>query len=117
MHNYDPVHQKEDGSWWFWDEAQFDEYGPYDSERTARLEIMRYFYTVLEGGYSLIHRPEDIEKGMVLINLEDRPFLKKHQHVTVASVGKKNDTFYVELALGQFLIVHKNDNRCFVRKS
>lgn len=117
MHNYDPVHQKQDGSWWFWDEVQFDEYGPYDDERTARLEITRYCYIVLEGGCSLIQRPEDIEKGMVLINLEDRPFLKKHQRVTVASVGKKNDTFDVELAPGQFLIVHKNDYRCFVRKS
>ena len=115
--SYDPVHQNEDGSWWFWDEAQFDEYGPYDTERTARLEITRYCYIFLEVGCSHIQRPEDIEKGMVLINLEDRPFLKKHQHVTVASVGKKNDTFDVELAPGQFLIVHKNDYRCFVRKS
>ena len=117
MHNYDPVHQKQDGTWWFWDEAQFDEYGPYDDERTARLEIMRYWYGVLEGGYSLIQHPEDIEKGMVLINLEDRPFLMKHQRVTVAAIGKKNDTFDVEIASGRFLIVHKNDYRCFVRKS
>lgn len=115
MHNYDPIHQKVDGSWWFWDESQFDEYGPYDTERTARLEMMRYAYVFLEGLVA-INSPDDIEQGMVLVNLEDRPFLQKHQQVTVAAIGKKNDTFDVELAPGQFLIVHKNDYRYFVRK-
>lgn len=114
MHNYDPVHQKQDGTWWFYDETWCYEYGPYGDERKARLEIARYCMCHLEG-HGCIIDPPDIEKGMVLICLEDRPFLTMNQRVTVASVGKKNDTFDVEIAPGQFLIVHKNHYQSFVR--
>lgn len=112
--SHDPVFKKDDGTWWFYDETWCYEYGPYGDERKARLELARYCMCYLEG-HGSISGPQDIKNGMVLINLEDRPFLKAYQQVTVASVGKKNDTFDVEIALGQFLIVHKNDYRCFVR--
>lgn len=116
MHNYDPVHQNQDGTWWFWDECQCDEYGPYDSERIARLEIARYACIHLEGMLP-IHSPDDIQPGMLLVNLEERPFLEKYQQVIVAAIGKNNEFFDVRLNGKQVLVVHRNDYRCFVRKS
>ncbi len=38
----DPVHQKEDGKWYFSDELWVEEYGPYDTEKQARDALEEY---------------------------------------------------------------------------
>ena len=44
----DPVFEEEEsGHWYFWDEAWFTKYGPYDSEEKARSELDRYCKEVL----------------------------------------------------------------------
>jgi len=37
-----PIHQNEDGKWYFWDEVWCDEYGPFDSEQEAINECNMY---------------------------------------------------------------------------
>jgi len=43
----DPVFQKEDGTWWFWNETWSDEYGPYPTEEKARAILEEYCRTEL----------------------------------------------------------------------
>jgi len=38
----DPVHQKEDGKWYWWDECWAFEEGPYDTEVLARQALVEY---------------------------------------------------------------------------
>lgn len=113
--NHEPIFRTKDG-WYFCDELWAHFFGPMESEREALFQVKRYCEVELNG-HKPINSPNDLQKGMHLIVLEDRPFLTSGECVTVASIGKKNDTFDVELAKGQFLIVHKNDYRYFVRKS
>lgn len=43
------IHQKEDG-YYFWDEVQYTEYGPYESEDRARKEML-YYADSLDGKF------------------------------------------------------------------
>lgn len=36
------VHQKPDGSWWFWDETEYEEIGPYSTQAKAVGALVRY---------------------------------------------------------------------------
>ena len=45
----EPVFQKEDGSWWFYDETWIDTYGPYKTEDEAK-EKLRYYIKIQLGG-------------------------------------------------------------------
>lgn len=38
----DPVHQKPDGTWWFWDETWAEEIGPFAIEASARGVLDNY---------------------------------------------------------------------------
>jgi hypothetical protein len=38
----DPVHQNQDGKWYFWDEVWAYEYGPFDTEDGARKQLTEY---------------------------------------------------------------------------
>lgn len=38
----DPVHQDDDGLWYFWDEIWCDRIGPYDCEYDARVALKSY---------------------------------------------------------------------------
>lgn len=38
----DPVHQNQDGLWYFWDEVWADEYGPYGTEVDCRKALNKY---------------------------------------------------------------------------
>lgn len=38
----DPIHQNEDGKWYFWDEVWAFEMGPYDTEEAARTALDEY---------------------------------------------------------------------------
>ncbi len=39
---HDPVHQNEDGKWYFWDECWAFEEGPFDTEQDARKALEQY---------------------------------------------------------------------------
>lgn len=43
----DPVHQGEDGFWYFWDETWSSKYGPYRTEDEANAAIVEYARTEL----------------------------------------------------------------------
>lgn len=38
----DPVHQDDDGTWWFWTETWADRNGPFNSENEARVALKEY---------------------------------------------------------------------------
>jgi len=99
--------------WYYSDETFANARGPFSSMQEAKLQLCLYCAIELDG-HQQLNSPQDIKKGMELIFLDERPFLERYQKVTVATVGKKNDTFDVELSPGQFLIVHKNDYCYFV---
>jgi len=40
--NIDPVHQHNDGQWWFWDETWADEYGPFNDYEAAEISLEQY---------------------------------------------------------------------------
>jgi len=42
MSGSDPVHQKEDGQWYFWDEVGAEALGPYTTETVCREAVERY---------------------------------------------------------------------------
>ncbi len=42
----DPVEQWADGKWYFWDEAQMDAYGPFDSQDQANSAVAEYARTL-----------------------------------------------------------------------
>lgn len=46
-----PVHQNEDGTWWFWDETWAVEYGPYDDQGECENALEDYAVNVLGVGY------------------------------------------------------------------
>jgi hypothetical protein len=37
-----PVHQRSDGTWWFWDETWADAYGAYATEEAAKIGCRQY---------------------------------------------------------------------------
>jgi hypothetical protein len=41
----DPIFQKKDGSWWFYDETWTDTCGPYETEEEAQ-EMLHYYVQV-----------------------------------------------------------------------
>lgn len=43
------IHQNEDGKWYFWDETEMYEYGPYNTEAIARTELGDYCVLFLSG--------------------------------------------------------------------
>lgn len=43
----DPIHQNEDGKWYFWDETWSFEEGPYDSQPEAAEALDDYYRHVL----------------------------------------------------------------------
>lgn len=49
MSHNDPVHQKEDGKWYFWDETWTEAYGPYETEIEANQQLDVYCDQVLGG--------------------------------------------------------------------
>ncbi|MCX9024685.1 MAG: hypothetical protein OIN85_01150 [Candidatus Methanoperedens sp.] len=44
------VHQHADGKWFFWDEVQCDEYGPYDTKEECQDKLQLYCDTYLKPG-------------------------------------------------------------------
>lgn len=49
-----PVHQKEDGTWWFWDEVWSDRFGPYDSYEEAANGCQAYARYLDDGQVPMI---------------------------------------------------------------
>ena len=46
----EPIYQdKEDNKWYFWNEIEVDRYGPYKSEKEARLHLAKYTEFLEEG--------------------------------------------------------------------
>ena len=43
----DPIHQKEDGTWWFWTETWAHEVGPFASRKSCAEALMKYIKEVL----------------------------------------------------------------------
>lgn len=42
MHDPNPIHQNEDGLWYFWDEVWANEYGPFNSLQECKDVLKRY---------------------------------------------------------------------------
>lgn len=42
-----PVHQNKDNKWYFWDEIWCTEYGPFDTETEANVQLSIYCEKVL----------------------------------------------------------------------
>ncbi len=38
----DPVHETDDGTWWFWDETWGHRQGPFDTEKEAKEKLEKY---------------------------------------------------------------------------
>jgi hypothetical protein len=47
FHPPNPVHEHNDGTWWFYLETWADEAGPYESEEQANKMLTRYGHEVL----------------------------------------------------------------------
>jgi hypothetical protein len=44
-----PLFQKGDGTWWFWDETWTEEIGPYSSQQEAQEQLEKYAKFLREG--------------------------------------------------------------------
>lgn len=50
----DPVHQHEDGSWYFYDEVWTNEYGPYPSKEKCDAALSNYVTKFLETNHQVL---------------------------------------------------------------